>query len=157
MGGIGQAPEESSGDWGKFFEEIQGVFLDLWSRGDRAEGQAWWGDLPNWRAENANLKFEVAALHEHMDKVKEEAIEKFQVSQPYFNEMMGCYRDGFEDFHKQAVLLFPDLDFSQIQIKLNALMTLTGEPVPDDEEIDNEVMMTNGPAGVADEPKDPDE
>ena len=92
-----------------------------------------------------------------MDKVKEEAIEQFQVSQPYFNEMMGYYRDGFEDFRKQAVLLFPDLDFSQIQIKLNALMTLTSEPVPDDEEIDNEVMMTNGPAGMADEPKDLDE
>lgn len=50
--------------------------------------------------ENANLKFEVATLHEHMDKVKEEAIEKFQVSQPYFNEMGGYYGDGFENFHK---------------------------------------------------------
>ena len=32
--------------------------------------------------ENANLKSEAAALHEHMDKVKEEAIEEYQVSQP---------------------------------------------------------------------------
>ena len=29
--------------------------------------------------ENANLKSEVAMLHEHMDKVKEEAIELYQV------------------------------------------------------------------------------
>nr|POE89315.1 hypothetical protein CFP56_77433 [Quercus suber] len=62
--------------------------------------------------ENANLKSEVAALHEHMDKVKEEAIEEFPVSQPYFNEMGGYYGDGFEDFRKQVVLLFLDLDFS---------------------------------------------
>ena len=30
--------------------------------------------------ENANLKNKVAALHELMDKIKEEAIEEFQVS-----------------------------------------------------------------------------
>lgn len=53
-------------------------------------------------------------LSEHMDKVKEEAIEEFQVFQPYFNEMGGYYGDDFEDFQKQAVLLFPNLDFSQI-------------------------------------------
>lgn len=39
--------------------------------------------------ENANLKFEVAALHKHMDKVKEKVIEEYQVSQPYINEMGG--------------------------------------------------------------------
>ena len=32
--------------------------------------------------ENANLKSEVAVLHEHMDKVKEEAIKEYQISQP---------------------------------------------------------------------------
>lgn len=50
--------------------------------------------------ENANLKPEMAALHEHMEKVKEEAIEEYQVSQHYFNEIRGYYGDGFEDFHK---------------------------------------------------------
>ena len=30
--------------------------------------------------ENANQKSKVAAVHEHMDKVKKEAIEEFQVS-----------------------------------------------------------------------------
>ena len=32
--------------------------------------------------ENANLKSKVALLHEHMDKVKEEAIKEYQISQP---------------------------------------------------------------------------
>lgn len=50
--------------------------------------------------ENANLKVEVVMLHEHMDKVKEKAIEEFQVSQPYFNEVGGYYGDDFKDFHK---------------------------------------------------------
>ena len=66
--------------------------------------------------ENANLKSEVAALHEHMDKVKEEAIEEYQVSQPYFDEMRGYYGDRFEDFRKQAILMFLDLDFSQSRL-----------------------------------------
>jgi len=35
--------------------------------------------------ENANLKSEVAVLHEHIERVKEEAIEEYQVSQPYFD------------------------------------------------------------------------
>ena len=48
--------------------------------------------------ENAFLKSEVATLHEHMGEVKEEAIEEYQGSQPYFNEIWGYYRDGFEDF-----------------------------------------------------------
>ena len=66
--------------------------------------------------ENALLKSEVAALHEHMGKVNEEAIKEYQGSQPYFNEIEGYYRDGFEDFQKQVVLMFPNLHFSQIQI-----------------------------------------
>ena len=60
------------------------------------------------------MKSKVATLHEYMDKVKEEAIEEYQVSQPYFDEMGGYYGDKFEDFRKQAILMFPDLDFSQI-------------------------------------------
>ena len=74
--------------------------------------------------ENSFLKSEVAALREHMGKVKEESIEKYQGSQPYFNEMGVYYRDGFKDFRKQAILMFPDLDFSQIQINVNALTIL---------------------------------
>ena len=62
--------------------------------------------------ENALLKSEVAALYKHMGKVNKEAIEQYQRFQPYFNEMVGYYRDDFEDFQKQAVLMFlPFLSF----------------------------------------------
>ena len=70
----------------------------------------------NLAKENALLKSKVTALHEHMGKVNEEAIKEYQGSQPYFNEIGGYYRDGFEDFQKQVVLMFPNLHFSQIQI-----------------------------------------
>ena len=62
--------------------------------------------------ENSNLKTELATLHEHVDKVREEAVIEFQTSQIYFDKMGVQYGDGFEDFHKQAVLLLPSLDFS---------------------------------------------
>ena len=46
------------------------------------------------------------------------------------------YGDSFEDFHKQAILLFLGLDFSQIQINTSVLMTSAGYVVPNEEEID---------------------
>lgn len=104
--------------------------------------------------ENANVKFEVAALHEHMNKIKEETIKEFRVSQPYFDEMGGYYEDGFDDFCNQATLIFLNLEFSQIQIRLNAPTTLATDPILDDEEIDDEVLVIDGPAGVADDPKE---
>ena len=66
--------------------------------------------------------------------------------------MGGYYKDNFEDFLKQDVLLFIDLDFSQIQIRLNALMTPAIESILD--ETDDEVLVTNGPGDVVDDPKE---
>lgn len=66
--------------------------------------------------------------------------------------MGGYYKDDFEDFLKQDVLLFLDLDFSQIQIRLNALMTPAIESILD--ETDDEVLVTNGLGDVVDDPKE---
>lgn len=66
--------------------------------------------------------------------------------------MGGYYKDNFEDFLKQDVLLFLALDFSQIQIRLNALMTPAIESILD--ETDDEVLVTNGPGDVVDDPKE---
>ena len=53
--------------------------------------------------------------------------------------------------------MFSDLDFSSIQIKLSASMTSTTEPFPDDEESEEEVVVTDEPGGVADDPMNPQE
>lgn len=45
--------------------------------------------------------------------------------------------------------MFPDLDLSQIQIKLTTLMT------PKDMETDEELVVTDGLGGVADDPLNP--
>ena len=51
--------------------------------------------------------------------------------------------------------MFPDLDFSQIQIKLTALMTLVTDPIPKDVETNEELVVTDEPSEVADDPLNP--
>lgn len=148
--------KESFEDRGKFLEAIQGVCLDPWLEvielKDKLNGVTHQAD--ELMKESANLKFEVAGLHEHMNKIKKETIKEFRVSQPYFDEIGGYYEDGFDDFCNQATLIFLDLEFSQIQIRLNAPTTLATDPILDDEEIDDKVLVINGPASVADDPKE---
>ena len=83
--------------------------------------------------ENSNLRTELTALREHVDKVKDEAIVEFQTSQAYFDEIGIQYGNDFEDFHKQAILLFPSMDFSQVQINTSIPMTPVGGDVLDEE------------------------
>ena len=51
--------------------------------------------------------------------------------------------------------MFPDLDFSQIQIKLMASTTPTARPTPEDVETNEEVVITDGPSKVANDPVNP--
>lgn len=61
---------------------------------------------------NSNLTIELIVFCEHVDKVRAKAIVDFQVSQSYYDELGIQYDDDFEDFCKQATLLFPGMDFS---------------------------------------------
>ena len=51
--------------------------------------------------------------------------------------------------------MFPDLDFSQIQINVNAQTTSTVDPILEDVETDEELVVTDGPGVVADDPVNP--
>lgn len=53
--------------------------------------------------------------------------------------------------------MFLDLDFSFIQIKLSGLMSPTVEPIPDDKETEEEVLVTDRPGGVPDNLVNPQE
>ena len=64
--------------------------------------------------ENSNLKTKLIALRKHVDKVRDKAVTVLQTSRAYFKEIGIQYDDGFEDFRKQAILLFLGLNFSQI-------------------------------------------
>nr|POE71697.1 hypothetical protein CFP56_48600 [Quercus suber] len=77
---------------------------------------------------------EMTSLQESVDKAKANAIEEFKDSQPFFDLIGSQYGEDFEDFCKQAVLLFPSVDFSSVQIDTMIPMT----PKGDDEVIDIE-------------------
>lgn len=51
--------------------------------------------------------------------------------------------------------MFPNFDFIQIQIKLNAPTTSAAKPIPNDMETDDEVLVINEPGDVADDLKEP--
>ena len=51
--------------------------------------------------------------------------------------------------------MFPDLNFSQIQIRLNTSMTPTANPIPEDVETNEELVVTDGPSVVANDPMNP--
>lgn len=53
--------------------------------------------------------------------------------------------------------MFPDLDFSQIQIRLTALTTPAAETIPNDVETDEEVVVIDEPGDVAEDPVNPQE
>ena len=72
---------------------------------------------------NAILTVEVTSLCESIDKAKANTIEEYKNSQPFFNLLGSQYREGFKDFLKQAVALFPNMDFSPVQIKFIVPLT----------------------------------
>lgn len=51
--------------------------------------------------------------------------------------------------------MFPDLDLSQVQIKLTTSTTLATDPIPKDMETDKELVVTDGLGGVVDDPLNP--
>ena len=51
--------------------------------------------------------------------------------------------------------MFPDLNFSQIQIRLNTPMTLAADPTLEDVETNEELVVTDGPSVVANDPMNP--
>ena len=93
-------------------------------------------DVTRWAEElmeaNAILTAEVTSLHESIDKAKANAVEEYKDLQPFFNLLGSQYGEGFEDFRKQAVALFPNVDFSLIQIEL----TIPSTSRPDDEVVE---------------------
>ena len=65
---------------------------------------------------NTNLMTKLAALREQMEQAKVDAMARFRISQPYYDECGGFYGDGFDDYLKQVAALYPHLDLSQMVI-----------------------------------------
>ena len=51
---------------------------------------------------------ELAALREHIEDAKAEAIAKFQLSQAYFDKLGADFGECFHHFRERATILFLD-------------------------------------------------
>ena len=129
----------------KFKESFQNLNTELNEQKDKVQRSAC--QIEEVTKKNSNLKTKLTALRKHMDKIMDEVVTELQTPQAYFNEMGVQYGDSFEDFRKQAILLFLGLDFSQIQINTLVLMTSAGYDVPNEEEIDLKKAEAFGPEG----------
>nr|POF07557.1 hypothetical protein CFP56_47022 [Quercus suber] len=78
---------------------------------------------------NSNRRTKLTAFYKHVDKAKANAVAEFKDPQPYFNELGILYDNDFEDFCKKVILLFPDLEFSQIYINTSFPTTPGGGDV----------------------------
>lgn len=60
----------------------------------------------------ANLTIELTTLREQTEKIKVNDVVAFHTSQPYFDKCSVYYGDRFDDYLKQVVVVYPDLDLS---------------------------------------------
>ena len=85
-------------------------------------------DVTRWAEElmeaNAILTAEVTSLRESIDKAKANAVEEYKDLQPFFNLLGSQYGEGFEDFRKQAIALFPTWIFHSSRLSLPFLRLL---------------------------------
>lgn len=63
-----------------------------------------------------NLKTELAAFYEEMEKAKVDTVAGFQTSQPYYDEYGVYYGNRSNDCLKQVASVYPNLDLSQVVI-----------------------------------------
>ena len=65
---------------------------------------------------NSILMAEITSFRESIDKFKADAVEEFKDSQIFVDLLGSQYGEGFEDFRKQAIGLFQDMDFSSSRL-----------------------------------------
>nr|POF25014.1 hypothetical protein CFP56_37975 [Quercus suber] len=75
---------------------------------------------------NTNLTTKFAAFQEQVNKAGANVIKGFKDSLPFFNLLRAQYGEGFGDFCKHIILLYPDLVFFFVQIDTSILMTPHG-------------------------------
>lgn len=129
-----QVAEGLAGEWRRVDEKVQGWRASTQGGGGGLEGKGkkTWRDIHQAeKLTEANVvqTAKVASLYKSIEMAKANAFEGYKDSQDFFDLLGSQYGECFEDFHKQATVLFPDVDFSSVQIDISVPMT----PKADDE------------------------
>lgn len=91
---------------------FKGEVTRLTNQVKRLDGASCW--VEELTEANSIQIAEMASLRESVEKAKVDSVNEFKDSQPFFDLLGSQYGEGFEDFWKQTVVLFLDLDFSSV-------------------------------------------
>ena len=80
------------------------------------------------------LQEEVTALREKVETAGTDAVQKFKTSQLFIDACVDYYGTGFNDFLKQVVSAFPELDLSEISMDAPEPVTPARNVVTDDDD-----------------------
>ena len=76
----------------------------------------------------------MTALHEKVETVGTDAVQKFKASQLFIDSCANYYGTGFDDCLKQVALAFPELDLSKITMDSPEPTTPIGDIATDDDD-----------------------
>ena len=76
----------------------------------------------------------MTALHEKVETVGIDAIQKFKTSQLFIDSCVDYYSTGFDDCLKQVVSIFPELDLSEISMDAPEPMTPARNVITNDDD-----------------------
>ena len=76
----------------------------------------------------------MTALHEKVETVGIDAIQKFKTSQLFIDSCADYYSTGFDDCLKQVASAFPELDLSEITMDAPEPTTPVGNVVIEDDD-----------------------
>ena len=94
------------------------------------------------------LQKEVTALHEKVETVGTDAVQKFKVSQLFIDFCVDYYGTGFDDCLKQVASAFLELDLSEITMDALESTTPIRDVVNDDDDSSPKLQLPPKDDGV---------
>ena len=92
------------------------------------------GKLEEAKRQKQKLQEEVTTLHEKVEIVGTDAVQKFKTLQLFIDSCADYYDTGFDDCLKQVVSAFPELDLSEITMDALEPTTPIRNVVTDDDD-----------------------
>ena len=92
------------------------------------------GKLEEADCQKQKLQEEVTALREKVETVGIDAVQKFKTSQLFIDSCANYYNTRFDDYLKQVMSIFPELDLSEISMDAREPMMPARNVVTDDDD-----------------------
>ena len=92
------------------------------------------GKLEEADCQKQKLQEEVTALREKVETAETDTVQKFKTSQLFIDSCANYYNTGFDNYLKQVMSIFSELDLSEISMDAPEPMTPARNVVTDDDD-----------------------